>query len=139
MTINEFNSVFSPDSECRQKRKLGPFTFSLSKENIIMEGMIPFSILLQLRDQSSAILVNLDDFSSQKLDDALKRFNSFAEFSCDSHEYYTKQYNIYRKEVLEKLISNGDTDDLMLKKLSFPSDKSILEKIVKIIKLYYSE
>lgn len=139
MTINEFNSVFSPNSECSEKRNLSNFTFYFSKENIIMEGMIPFSLLLQLRDESHDLLVDLDDFSSPKLDGALKRFNAFTEFSCDSHKYYTEQYDIYRKEVFEGIISNGDTDDLVLKKLTFPSDKSILDKIVSVIKLYYSE
>lgn len=143
MTSNEFNSVlnlcFSPVSECSQKRKVGPFTFFLSKENILMEGNIPFSLLLSFRREVPSLNLNLDDFSSPELDDALRCFNFFAGFSSDNHEDYTKQYDLYLHEVLKDLISNGNTDNLILKKLSISKDLSEFYKLLKLIKLYYSE
>lgn len=53
MTTNEFNSVlnlyFSPTSEYNKSRKIGPFIIFLSEEkNILIEGRIPFSLLLEI-------------------------------------------------------------------------------------------
>lgn len=143
MTTNEFNSVlelfFSPTSEYNKSRKIGPFTFSLSKENILMEGRIPFSLLSRFCNEISSLKLNLDDFSSPKLDAALRRFNFSVGFFSDTHEDYEKQYDIYLQETLKSLISDEDTDDLILKKLFISKDPHEFYKLLNIIKLYYSE
>lgn len=144
MTTNEFNSVlelfFSPTSEYNKSRKIGPFIISLSEEkNILIEGCIPFSLLLEILKKAPSLKYNLDDFSSPKLDNALRHFNLLMQFTNLDHKSYQEKYDIYLKEELENLISTGNTYNLIIKKLSISSSPVELFNLLKCLKSYYSE
>lgn len=144
MTTNEFDTVlnicFSPISECYESRKLGPFTISLSKEkNILMQGRIPYSLFLEIYKKVPSLKFSCYDFTSPELDDASRYFNFFAVSFINNLEDYTKQYNLYFQEVLNDLISTGNTFDLIVSKLSISSDPIELFNLLKCIKSYYSE
>lgn len=144
MTTNEFNSVlelfFSPTSEYNKSRKIGPFIISLSEEkNILIEGRIPFSLLLEILKKAPSLKYNLDDFSSPELDNALRHFNFLMQFTNLDHKSYQEKYDIYLKEELENLISTGNTYNLIIKKLSISSSPVELFNLLKCLKSYYSE
>ena len=144
MTTNEFNTVlnicFSPISGCNESRKIGPFTISLSKEkSILMQGRIPYSLLLEIYKKVPSLKYSWNDFSSPELDDALKHFNFFAQFSSMEIDSYNEQYDLYFQEVLNDLIFTGNTFNLVVAKLSISSDPVELFNLLKCIKSYYSE
>ena len=144
MTTNEFNSVlnlyFSPTLEYNKSRKIGPFIISLSEEkNILIEGRIPFSLLLEILKKTSSLKYNLDDFSSPELDNALRHFNFLMQFTNLDHKSYQEKYDLYLKEELGNLISTGNTSNLIIKKLSISSSPVELFNLLKCLKSYYSE
>lgn len=144
MTTNEFNSVlslyFSPTSEYNKSRKIGPFIIFLSEEkNILIEGRIPFSLLLEISKKVPSLKYNSDDFSSPELDNALRHFNFLMQFTNLDHKSYQEKYDIYLKEELENLISTGNTYNLIIKKLSISSSPVELFNLLKCLKSYYSE
>lgn len=144
MTTNEFNSVlelfFSPTSEYNNSRKIGPFIISLSEEkNILIEGHIPFSLLLKIFKKVPSLKYNLDDFFSPELDDALRHFNFLMQFTNWDHKSYQEKYNLYLKEELKNLISTGNTSNLIIKKLSISSSPVEFFNFLKCLKSYYSE
>ena len=144
MTTNEFNSVldlcFSPTSEYNKSWKIGPFTFSLFEEKIIfVEGNISYSLLSEISKKVPSLKYDLDDFFSPELEVALKEFNFIIQFSNLDHESYSEKYDIYLKEVLDKLISTGNTINLVIKKLSINGDQAEFFNLLMCLKSYYSE
>lgn len=144
MTTNEFNSVldfcFSPTSEYNKSRKIGSFTFSLFEEKIIfVEGKFSYSFLVEVLEKIPSLKYDLEDFSSPELEIALREFNFIIQFSSLDHKSYSKKYDIYFKEVLGRLISTGNTLNLIIKKLSINGDQVEFLNFISCLKSYYSE